>query len=405
MIIKSILFLLLLVFAETYIIKRVSKAFLVIFNISNLNKFKRIRNLLLWCFTLYPIILLILIIVFLFSGNREFSLPTNFLFNWLIVYPFWFSSIVLLQSAVIVFLLDVIVPFLKLSTFNYAKVRLTEYKLILIVFTFFLIYVPVRIIYDYNTIEVTPVIYKKDDLPNSLRNFKIALIADIQADYFTNTKRLENYIQKVQNEKPDLILIAGDMITSSPNYIKLAGKELGKLSAPNGVFACVGDHDNWAYRSDMPRSLREVKASLLHNGIPMLDNQNIIIPVDSANILLSAITNTYVEKVSYNILDSLTNYKDKVDFKIFFVHQPREMLVNKAAQKNYNLYLCGHTHGGQIVMLLPFSNIMMSRIESRYIKGSYFINKMMIYVTRGLGMSIAPVRYNATPEITIIKLE
>ena len=193
--------------------------------------------------------------------------------------------------------------------------------------------------------------------------------------------------------------------TSSPNYINLAGKELGKLSAPNGVFACVGDHDNWAYRSDMPRSLREVKASLLHNGIPMLDNQNVIIPVDSANILLSAISNTYVKQASGNVLDSLTNFTGKADFKIFLVHQPRERLVNKASQKNYDLYLCGHTHGGQIVMLFPFSNILISRFESKYTKGKYFINKMMVYVNRGLGMSIAPVRYNATPEITIIKLQ
>jgi len=265
-------------------------------------------------------------------------------------------------------------------------------------------------VYDYNTTEVTHVIFKKDNLPNSLKNFKIALISDIQADYFTDAKRLRKYIKTVKNEKPNLILISGDMITNSPNYIELAGSELGKLSAPYGVFACVGDHDNWAYRSEQPgqtgmnRSLIEVKSSLLHNGIPMLDNQNVVINVDSSKILLSAITNTYVSQVSDTVLYSLTNYNGKIDLKIFFVHQPRERLVNKAAQQNYDLYLCGHTHGGQIVMLFPFSNILISRFESKFTNGKYFVNKMMIYVNRGLGMSIAPVRYNATPEITIIQL-
>jgi len=405
MIVKAFLFLLLIILVETYIVKRLSKTIRFVFNISNINRFNKIRRLLLFFLNLYPIIIISLIIIFLFSGNKEFRNPANFLFDWLIVYPFWVSLIVLLQSAVLVFLLDIIFFFVKFLPFSKRQIREAKYKLILIIFAFFLLYVPARIVYDYNTIKVTHVVFTKDNLPNSLKNFKIALIADVQADYFTDTNRLEKYIHKVQNEKPNLILIAGDMITSSPNYIKLAGKELGKLSAPKGVFACVGDHDNWAYRSDMSRSLREVKASLLHNGIPMLDNQNVIIPVDSAKILLSAITNTYVEQVPDNVLDSLTNFTGKADLKIFLVHQPRERLANIAERTGYDLYLCGHTHGGQIVMLFPFANIMVSRLESRFTSGEYFINKMMLYVNRGLGMSIAPVRYNATPEITIIKLQ
>ena len=404
MIIKAILFLLLIIIAETYIVKRITKAFRLIFNINNFTKFKRIRRLLLFYFNLYPIIMIILIITFLFSGNKEFTNPANGLFDWLIVYPFWVSLVILLQSAVLVLLVDLITLVFKLFSFNKEKLLKMEYKIILIIFTFFLFYVPAQVIYDYNTTKVSHITYEKNNLPNSLKGFKIALIADIQADYYTDAHRLEKYIKKVQNEKPDLILIAGDMITSSPNYIKLAGKELGKLSAPYGVFACVGDHDNWAYRRDMPRSLREVKASLQHNGIPMLDNQNVIIPVDSSKIFLTAITNTYVSQVSDTILDSLTNYNSGSDLKIFFVHQPRERLVNKAVKQNYDLYLCGHTHGGQIVMLFPFTNIMMSRLENRFTRGKYFVNKMMIYVNRGLGMSIAPIRYNAEPEITIIKL-
>ena len=224
MIIKAILFLFIIILAETYIVKRVNKAFRLIFNIKNLTKFKRIRRLLLFYFNLYPIIMIILIITFLFSGNKEFTNPANALFDWLIVYPFWVSLVILLQSAVLVLLVDLITLVFKLFSFDKEKLLKTEYKIILIIFTFFLFYVPAQVIYDYNITEVSRVTYEKNNLPNSLKGFKIALIADIQADYYTDTNRLEKYIKKVQNEKPDLILIAGDMITSSPNYIKLAGK-------------------------------------------------------------------------------------------------------------------------------------------------------------------------------------
>jgi len=109
-----------------------------------------------------------------------------------------------------------------------------------------------------------------------------------------------------------------------------------------------------------------------------------------------------ISHVFHNVLDSLTNFNGgKTDFEIFFVQQPKKA-VNKAA-RGYGLYLCVHTHGGQIVILFPFTNIMMSGLESRFTRGQYFINKMMVYVNRGLGMSIAPIRYNAEPEITIIR--
>ena len=76
----------------------------------------------------------------------------------------------------------------------------------------------------------------------------------------------------------------------------------------------------------------------------------------------------------------------------------------EAARRGVDLVLSGHTHGGQLTFLFPFFNPSVTHIETNYVKGDFWFDNMLMVVTRGLGMSLAPIRYNATPEITIVKL-
>ncbi|MCK7526330.1 MAG: metallophosphoesterase [Ignavibacteriales bacterium] len=96
---------------------------------------------------------------------------------------------------------------------------------------------------------------KKNNLPKELDGFKIAFISDVQADRYTDEKRLKRYVDKINDSKPDLVLVAGDVITSTPDYIENAAKYLGMIKSKYGTYSCVGDHDNWAYRQDYERSL------------------------------------------------------------------------------------------------------------------------------------------------------
>ena len=116
------------------------------------------------------------------------------------------------------------------------------------------------------------------------------------------------------------------------------------------------------------------------------------------------ITNTYVSRVSETILDSLASGNDS-DLKIFLAHQPRNYLIDAARKNHFDLYLAGHTHGGQITLLFPFIQLTPTLIETNYIKGDFLFDGMMLIVTRGWGMSLAPVRYNSTPEIVLINLK
>ena len=95
---------------------------------------------------------------------------------------------------------------------------------------------------------------------------------------------------------------------------------------------------------------------------------------------------------------------NSVDLKIVLIHQPNSQAVQSAARAGYNLFLAGHTHGGQVSFLFPFINLTPTLLETRFVKGDFHFGQMLMIVTRGLGMSLVPMRYNSTPEITVIVL-
>src|SRR5664280_2040627 len=165
-------------------------------------------------------------------------------------------------------------------------------KLILGLVVFFILYVPTRIIFDYYAVSIRNVIFTKQGLNPALNDFRLVMISDLHADRHTDSKRLGNYIDKVNNLKPDLVLIGGDMISGNSQYIDTAAEYVGKIKAQYGVFSCRGDHDYWAYRPDMQRSVGEITDALGRYKVPMLNNENLRLVINGAKMLISFITYT-----------------------------------------------------------------------------------------------------------------
>jgi hypothetical protein len=393
-----------LVAAEFYFIRRLNLATKNFFPKFYKGKYHLLRKIFLIWMNLYPLVLLFIFTYFGITGSY-LTAPESWLFDYLLIYPFWISFILMIQC----FLFFIPMDLIKLLTSLFVKegkeklVRVHS-ALVFVIAGFFILYIPIRVIYDYNTIDVREINFEKKNLPMSLENFRIAFISDIQADHYTDQARLEKFVNTVNSLNPDLVLIAGDLITTGPDYITISGQEVGKLKAKYGVYSCVGDHDNWAYRNDYARSLAEVEAAMYANKVQMVDNGIRNIDVDDAKIDITFITNTYVETVPENILDSLSS-NSFGDLKIFLAHQPRPRLIEIAQKNNFDLYLAGHTHGGQITFVFPFIQLTPTMFETKYTKGDFWFGDMLLVVTRGLGMSLAPIRYNSTPEVTLITLE
>jgi uncharacterized protein len=397
----------LLFLVEYYFTRKVTKALKNTFPNFPIQRRRLIFKIFLFWINLYPLFL-----IFDWSyaaiSNTYVWVPQNFFFDYFLIYPFWIGLLLVVQSDLFFLIIDVL-RLLILPIRKRYKQRLLpiEAKLILFITVFFLLYVPVRIIHDRTAISIRIVEYKKKDLPEALNNFRLTFISDIQADRYTDKARLTKYIGKVNSTHPDLVLVGGDVITSTPEYIEEAAEYIAKIKSKYGIYSCVGDHDNWAYHDDYSKSLNEVETALKKNGIEMIDDGKRYISVDGSKIEITFVTNTYVERVPIDKLDSLAKLSQDYGLKIFLAHQPRAFLAEAALKYNYDLYLAGHTHGGQVTFLFPFKNLSPTLIETPYVRGDFHfskgqVGKMLMIVTRGLGMSIAPVRYNSTPEITVI---
>ncbi len=390
---------------EYYFIRKIHGSVKILFPKLPLSKYKKLIIGVIIYINFYMILV---IIAYLYSmivnGDRPVP-PESILFDYLILFPFWLSMIIFVQCGLLYLLLDLtkLILFL-LYKKHKAKLQTINAKIILALATFFVLYVPIRAVYDFNTISLRIVEVKKKNLSDDLTGFKIAFISDIQADRYTNDKRLERFISKVNSTNPDLVLIAGDMITSTPKYINTSAKYVGKLKSKYGIYSCIGDHDNWAYWNENGRSVKEITGALRKNNVQMIDNNRKIIDVNKSQVNITFVTNTYVEKISDETLDSLTSLDKNYELKIFLTHQPRDRFIKAAIKYKYDLLLNGHTHGGQVTFFFPFYNLSATLVETKYVRGDFKFGDMLMVVTRGLGMSLLPLRYNSTPEATLIVL-
>lgn len=404
-VVKVILVLLAVILLEFYFVKRIVGSLNNLFPNISQRKIKLVKWFILTVINIYPVFTIFSGLYSLLKGGGGFFLPENTFLDYFVIYPFWIGTLIIVQSTLIFIFIEAgnlfFIPFTKEK--KETRKRIVS-VLFLFIFAASIVYIPIRITYDYNTVEINKFTYKKKDLPDVLNGFKVTLISDVQADRYTDEKRLQKFIDKANSTKPDLILMGGDMITGSPNYIRASAEMVGKLKAKFGTYTCVGDHDNWAYRGDNHRSIKEITGALAEVGIPMINNNNLLLGIDSANINVTFVTNTYVETINQKLLDSLTGNNNNADFRIFVTHQPRNFLIEKAVEKNFDLFLAGHTHGGQITFLFPFYNLSPTMVETPYMRGRFEFGSLSLIVTRGLGMSLAPVRYNSTPEVALITL-
>jgi len=390
---------------EYYFIRKIRSSIKILFPKIQLSKYKNIIVGVIVYINLYMILVIFAYIYSMIAyGDRPVP-PENAFFDYLVLFPFWLSMLIFVQCGLLFLVLDLLKLILLPMYKKYrAKILPIHAKIILAIAVLFIIYVPIRVIYDYNTVSLRIIEFKKDSLPPDLIGFKIAFISDIQADRYTNDDRLERFISKVNSTNPDLVLIAGDMITSTPNYINTSAKYVGMIKSKYGVYSCVGDHDNWAYWRDNGRSLREITEALQENDVHMIDNGKKVFDVNNSKLSVTFVTNTYVEMISDEMLDSLARLKQNYDLKIFLTHQPRNKFIEAAALHDYDLLLAGHTHGGQITFFFPFYNLSATLIETKYVRGDFKFGDMLMIVTRGLGMSLLPMRYNSTPEVILITL-
>jgi predicted MPP superfamily phosphohydrolase len=304
-----------------------------------------------------------------FSEISQHLQKANLLSDLLVTYPFWIGVILGFELATAYLLLDLA----RLASFSLYKKRKVKWlkvhhSLVLILFGAAAVYACARVYNDTFTLRVTTGELIVEGMPPELDGFRIVQIADMQ-----------------------------DMVTSGTDYIDLGAKKLGEMRATNGVYACLGDHDHFSDKN-------LVVASLRRNGISVVDNDTVTVSVGSANVSLTGITNVYRTRPPMEQLNALEKKRSPEAVNILLTHQPSPWLVDFAARNKYDLFLAGHTHGGQIAFPLPGLLVAPASLESSYVSGYYKSHRMHISVTNGLGLTLAPIRYHAPAEVTLLVL-
>jgi hypothetical protein len=322
----------------------------------------------------------------------------NILPDALIVYPFWIGLIFSVQVAMILLIVDA-VRLILFPLYKKHKVTWLKYQswLVISLVCIGVVYTIARIYSDTFTVRTRQAELMIPELPSDLDGFRIVQIADLQADPRTNDRKLSAYVEEVNSLKPDLILFGGDLVTSGTDFIQKGGETIGKMEARHGIYACLGDHDYFSDKSLVVQSLHK-------HGVTVLDNIAAVVPIGSSYLSLTGITNVYRTRATDGVLDTIEKQRLHGPVNILLTHQPSPWLVGFAAEKGYNLFLAGHTHGGQIAFPLPGFLLTGSSFETDYVSGFYDVGSMLVSVNNGLGLTLAAVRYHAPAEVTLIVL-
>lgn len=311
-----------------------------------------------------------------------------------LTYWFWLGLIFVFQLATWMIIADLLKLGSRFLSWDAKSVALFHAKAAIALFLLVFTYTGWKVYHDTTTITTDRISVAVDGLPKSLDGFKLVHISDIQGDEYTGQEEIARYIRKVNELNPDLTIFTGDLISYGTDFIQMSANEMGELKAEQGTIAVVGDHDYWAGTS-------KVRSALQAEGIPLLQDENYTLQTDSSTILITGVTEVYSKHVNPAVVDSLTS-SSEADLMIFASHQVKDHLIENARDNDYDLILAGHTHGGQIYVPFMGTGFSASERETKYVSGFYKEGNIPINVNNGLGFTLAPIRYNAPPNISVI---
>jgi uncharacterized protein len=227
-------------------------------------------------------------------------------------------------------------------------------------------------------------------LPAAFDGFRIVQLSDIHHSPFTSRAQIERAVETANSLQPDIVALTGDYISKERQYAAPCAELLGKLRARHGVFAVLGNHDHWtdaALITDLFRA----------EGMTVLVNQGMRFEMKGAALWLAGVDDTMVGLEDLPL--ALAGSRED-EFKLLLAHNP--IILRRAARAGVDLVLSGHTHGGQVSLRSERSAS--GRPRRRLLKGLARQGETQIYVTRGLGTVVLPVRFGCPPEVSLLEL-
>ena len=229
-------------------------------------------------------------------------------------------------------------------------------------------------------------------LPANFDGMTLAFLSDFHCSAQTPPAFLERVIVATNHLAPDLILLGGDYITRGARYLEPIQNLLAQLRAPLGKFGVLGNHD---FETDV----RGVKAMLARAGVTELTNRNQFVTRRGERLVLAGVGDLWRDTQD---LDAALSGVRADEGVILLSHNPH--YAKRIADPRVRLVLSGHTHGGQVQPPRAGAWYANSRAGKFFVIGAVQGPTFRMYVSRGLGTVILPLRYNCPPEITLLTL-
>lgn len=228
-------------------------------------------------------------------------------------------------------------------------------------------------------------------LPPALEGFKIAFAADFHLGRYFPLSAVESAVKKLSAFEPDLVLLGGDYIFGSDDLFEPCFAELDRLQAPHGVWAVPGNHDN-------RRGLGPFRRALSETRITALVNEGVAVG-PAGELWIAGLDEMWGGGPD---MEKATAGRPPGAPVVVVGHNP--YTADEIPPGSADLILSGHTHGWQIYVPLV-TQMLVPENMARYRAGFYRAKGGLLYVTRGVGMSLSPFRLWCPPEIVLFTLK
>lgn len=222
---------------------------------------------------------------------------------------------------------------------------------------------------------------------------RIAFASDFHAGATTDERVLRAACEAIDALEPDVLLLGGDFVSVRANDIHVLAPLLATISAPLGKFGVFGNHDLRANRPVVADALRQA-------GVRILVNETVQLPAPHDDVTIIGFDDPIRGAPNGELLAGVDGVR------VLLMHAPDGLLA--AGDATFDLALCGHTHGGQVVM--PGGAILYlphGELSRSYPGGSYRVGggeRRTLIVSRGVGCSTIPVRLLCGAEVHLITL-
>lgn len=224
------------------------------------------------------------------------------------------------------------------------------------------------------------------DLPETFDGFRLLHISDIHID--GNPELIDILIQRIEPLNYDACVLTGDFREGTFEDYETPANRMVELRRhiKTETYAILGNHD-----------CIEMVPALEEGGIQMLLNEHTVLERNSSTICLAGVDDPHYYETDN--LDKALEGVPEDGFTILLAHSPE--ICRKAAFAGVDLYLCGHTHAGQICLPGGRPLLINSKCPRECHSGLWNFEEMTGYTSRGAGTSSVDVRFNCPPEITV----